>query len=490
MYKVMIVDDEKFIRKSIRNRMDWKKYGITQIEEAGNGEEALKLLDTFYPEIVLVDIRMPKMDGLAFITEAKKKYPEINYVIMSAYSDFSYAKTAIQLGVEAYLLKPVNKDELETLLNKVLHRMNEKKLNHMLRSIKVDDLDQGMILQYPHCLALAFYTMQEEDLAARISMIVKEQTVKNRDCCAYDLRDCSRSGCYVFLINMKEESQNLGRVCAESVLSAMEEPMWASVSLVFERGEFHKSVAQSLCFLKRKLFCPQKRLIVRSSWENSEASDKQRKMREELGQIYGLIRKGEFACVEDELISIIDGLLIEMMPVPLIEQGINEILVLLCHLPREAGDNMDFNILFHDFKSRDYLLAYENVEELKDSLKNLVRRLLRMVKNQGTADAIANIKEHVEKNYSDNLNVADLARKYGLNVSYLSTLFKERTGMNLTAYIEGTRMEKAKKLLKERDWTVTEVALHTGYSNSNYFSRVFKKYTGVTPGEYREMTKG
>ena len=242
--------------------------------------------------------------------------------------------------------------------------------------------------------------------------------------------------------------------------------------------------------MKRKLFCPQKRIIVRSSWESSEASEKQRKMHEELGQVYGLIRKGDFICVEDELISSIDGLLIETMPITLIEQGIDEILVMLCHLPREAGDDMDFNILFHDFKSRDYLLTYENVEELKDSLKNLVRRLLRMVKNQGTTDAIANIKEYVEKNYSDNLNVADLARKYGLNVSYLSTLFKERTGMNLTAYIEGTRMEKAKKLLKERDWTVTEVALHTGYSNSNYFSRVFKKYTGVTPGEYREMKKG
>ena len=84
MYKVMIVDDEKFIRKSIRNRIDWERFGITEIEEAANGQEALALQESFRPTIVLVDIRMPKMDGLAFITESKKRYPGINYIIMSS----------------------------------------------------------------------------------------------------------------------------------------------------------------------------------------------------------------------------------------------------------------------------------------------------------------------------------------------------------------------------------------------------------------------
>ena len=74
MYRVLIIDDEKFIRKSIRNRIDWEAFGIMEIEEAGNGEEALALMDSFRPQIVLVDIRMPRMDGLAFITEAKKKH--------------------------------------------------------------------------------------------------------------------------------------------------------------------------------------------------------------------------------------------------------------------------------------------------------------------------------------------------------------------------------------------------------------------------------
>ena len=490
MYKVMIVDDEKFIRKSIRNRMDWKKFGITQIEEAGNGEEALLLLDTFCPQIVLVDIRMPKMDGLAFITEAKKSHPEINYIIMSAYSDFSYAKTAIVLGVEAYLLKPVNKDELEALLNKLLHRINEEKLNRMLRSVKVDELEQVGILQYRYCLVLSFYSLREEEQGMRISAIVQNQMAQFENCFAYYLRDCSRSGCYVFLINMKEAGREAGRRCGEAVLEIMEEPlMRAAVSQVFEREACRKAVTQSLSFLKRKLFCPQKRMIANSPWENSDCTDKRRKMRDELEQVYDLIRKDRFDCVADELFGIIEWLILEINPITLIEEGIEEILVLLCHFPRSPGDDMDINILFHDFKSMDYLLLYETAEEVSERLKGLVRCQLAAVKNREGTDVIASIKEHIERNYGDALNVAELAKKYGLIVSYLSTLFKEKTGINLTAYIEGIRMEKAKRFLKEREWTVTEVALHTGYSNSNYFSRVFKKYTGVTPGEFRELER-
>ena len=108
-------------------------------------------------------------------------------------------------------------------------------------------------------------------------------------------------------------------------------------------------------------------------------------------------------------------------------------------------------------------------DRLKDSLKKIVSRLLDGVRNKESADVIISIREYIEKNYDDSLNVADLARKYGLNVSYLSTLFKERTGINITSYIEGIRMEKAMNLLRETNWKVTEVAFHVGYSNSGYF---------------------
>ena len=486
MYRVLIIDDEKFIRKSIRNRIDWEAFGIMEIEEAGNGEEAVALRDSFRPQIVLVDIRMPRMDGLAFITEAKKKHPGTDYVIMSAYSDFSYAKTAISLGVEAYLLKPVNKKELEELLRKILHRIHEKKLSGMNRSIRVDEADQNMIFQYPYVMAIGFYSAKE-DVGEKIAVELQSSLLLHQNCCVYFLRNCSRSTCYVFLINAVEEDREIGRQCARVVLDTMEEPeMRAAVSEVFAYRRFQEAVAQSICFLKRKMFSQESRMITRSLCENKEYTERKNRIREELEQVYRQIRKEEFSLAKATILECIDLLIQETSPVALIEEEINEILVFLSHVPGNAGGDIDFNILFHDFKSRDYLLAYRTEEELKTSLKNLVYNLFEAVQKKDSADVITRIREYIEKNYGEPLNATEIAQKYGLGVSYLSTLFKERTGINLTAYVEGVRMEKAKNLLKNKEWTVTDVAIHTGYSNSNYFSRVFKKYTGVTPREFRE----
>lgn len=487
MYKMIIIDDEKFIRKSIRNRMDWEKFGITQVDEAGNGEEALHLLDTLRPEIVLVDIRMPRMDGLQFIMEAKKKYPETNYIIMSAYSDFSYAKKAIDLGVEGYLLKPVDKEELEELLNKLLNRLNQKKLNRMLQNVRKGELARENILRHPYCLAMAVYAARDEDLGMKLLTIVEHQIEPEKECSVYYLSDFSRSDCYVFLLNLKEESRSTGLWCMKNAVKAMGDPqVRAAVSQVFGRERFQEAASQALCFLKSKIFDPDRAVISSGLWGLADREKEQRRsLREKCSQLYELLMADRFDIGERSLSSLIDQLLKETNSITLIEEGIEEILFLLDRLSGRLCGAMDFNILFHGFRSRDYLLTYDTGDQVKDELEKLVRELLAMLNSTETGDVIDSIREYIERNYRENLNVAELAREYGLNASYLSTLFKERTGINFTAYLEGIRMEKAKRLLEDGKESITEVALQTGYSNSNYFSKVFKKYTGVTPREFR-----
>lgn len=490
MYRVMIIDDEKYIRKSIRNRMDWEKFGITEIEEAGNGEEALALLDEFNPQIVLVDIRMPKMDGLAFIEEAKKTHPDIDYVILSAYSDFSYAKSAIKLGVEAYLLKPVDEEELGKLLQELLHKRKEEKLSRISRNIQTEPGGQEIPLHHKWVTALAFYSEKDEEYGARIEAVMKTETEQHQNCFSYYLRDCSRSTCYVFLLNTETGTQELAGRCAERVMEWIGDPdLLAAVSQAFEREGLQKAVSQSISYLKRKIFQPGKRLISHSVWETRDYTEAEKKFRQNLERVYAQISKGEFECVKDELGDLVDTLLTEQNSIAFIEEGIDEILVLLKHLPNEASGDMDFNVLFHDFRSIDYLLVYHTVDELRERLQSLIRRLIDMVMHREREDVVEKIKEYIERNYGDTLSVSWLADKYGLNVSYLSTLFKERTGINLVSYIEGIRMEKAKELLKGRQWSVTDIAIHTGYTNSNYFSKVFKKYTGISPREFRDVER-
>ncbi len=127
MYRVLIVDDERLIRSSILQRINWEDLGLEVDGMAANGVEALDFICSRHPHIVLVDIRMPLMDGLALIREARAVYDRpIRFVILSGYNDFSYARQAIQLGVSDYIQKPVDEEELGTALEKVIRRLHEE----------------------------------------------------------------------------------------------------------------------------------------------------------------------------------------------------------------------------------------------------------------------------------------------------------------------------------------------------------------------------
>jgi YesN/AraC family two-component response regulator len=127
MYKVLIVDDERLIRVSIRQRVNWDKMGIAVAGMAGNGLEALQFIELKRPDIVLVDIRMPLMDGLALIGEVRRKeISDVHFVIISGYNDFDYARQAIRLGVSDYIQKPVDEVELENTLRTIISGIENK----------------------------------------------------------------------------------------------------------------------------------------------------------------------------------------------------------------------------------------------------------------------------------------------------------------------------------------------------------------------------
>ena len=118
MYKVLIVDDEQLIRSGMIARFQYLNFKFERIREAASGVEALALLEKEPADIVITDIKMPDMDGMTLIREAKEKYPGTQFVILSGYAEFEYAETAIELGVKSYLLKPISNDELKRVMRK------------------------------------------------------------------------------------------------------------------------------------------------------------------------------------------------------------------------------------------------------------------------------------------------------------------------------------------------------------------------------------
>lgn len=143
MYRVMIIDDEKAIRSLIKKLINWEDYAAEVVGEAESGIEAINILDEVKPDIVFVDIRMPFMDGLTFLRYMTDIYTDIKIIIVTAYSDFSYARQCIELGVDKYILKPISKKEINNAFADVLSKVNRKRTDEM--GARVDNINQYVV---------------------------------------------------------------------------------------------------------------------------------------------------------------------------------------------------------------------------------------------------------------------------------------------------------------------------------------------------------
>lgn len=495
MYRVLLVDDEKFIRKSIRNRIDWEKYGFVVEAEAGNGEEALSLLEEIRPELVLVDIRMPVMDGLAFITEAKRKLPGSSYVIMSAYNDWEYAKKAIRLGVEDYILKPVEEEEMEKILAVIMQRLDKEKIARQIK--RTGKESGGPSLRAKLTAAIAFWD-ETGDLEQGITQSIRQNTfVSEQGWKVYDIEEYSREGCYLYLLNGDSLSETGIRSLLGQVLEQIAPKVYgeagikAAGSEVLDRADVRKAVSECIKALKGKMFFPERRIVYCSSFDREkEKNEKYREIREKIISAQRSFLKKEYQKSMQEFIAIVDKTIQPGNTAMLVEEMIHESLTMLRHFAESQSIGAEFDIMFNRFQSRDYLLLYRTAEELRENLKEMFGKFMDLYGNEENKDIVESVKDYIQENYAENINVADMAERFHTNANYLSTLFRKKTGVKLVNYIEGIRMEKAKEYLRNDVWTVTEIALETGYSDSNYFSKVFKRYAGVGPKQFREMEQG
>ncbi len=487
MYKVMIVDDEKYIRISIRYKIDWEHFGFMVEAEAQNGQEALDIISQIQPDVVLVDIKMPEMDGMTFIKVASNLHPQCIFVVMSAYNDFTYAKSALKFGVMDYLLKPIEEEELTTLLKKILYIKNEEWLRKQTWDLKQN---KKMFIR-GNVVSIAFYLEESEETGRIIKAEIEECALSlEEDLIVYYLEDFSISDCYVYFINADKLNNELIHQLIERVWNVIPNKKGvAAYSEIRENAEARAIVIQSISSLKKKIFYPDRRILANNLPDEKISLEKKKIFQKKISNILQWGYRKEYDTALYDLADVIDNTIKKEYSVEIIEEFVNDILTLFRYLMVEFNDDTDFNIIFHKLKNKDYLLKYHSESELKGNLTYLAEQIFNSLRSTQSDDVISKIKAYIKANYSNNLNVSDIARKFYLNSNYLSTIFKEKTGINLISYIEGIRMEEAKRLLVGSNLTISEVALKTGYLDPSYFSKVFKKYAGLTPRQFREKER-
>ncbi len=526
MYRVMIADDEKFVRKSIINRIEWEQRGLVLVGEADNGADALVLAGMVKPDIILVDIKMPIMNGIDLIRNVKKDHPGINFIILSGYDDFEYTKEAIKLGVANYIKKPIDENELnETLslvVNQIRHKeeneeqirdissqikkskavLHEKYLNNLLYShyhlleeeVKFTYGDFGLLLVYirentctDHPMGLMTETIQQN-----VSDLMK--TMPDTHLHAYVFPNPIHPNEIRILLNGHTLSGQLGRI-ADRLHDALYKTLCPSQS-----ADISISVSSSFCGiqeipqiylqciekLKRKILPGQSPVLYEKDMDTPDLIFSEF-VYQSVSRLKKFMENRDLHNVTRTLEKIFDGRNEKKFSVALLESIVLEI----HNAIKRSVIKLDVQISgfsVNDLFQPEYLLKFNNLDELKQDLSSLLHEFIGLSHmEEGTL--ISRIRQYMLEHYAENLSLSKIAQEHYLNPSYLSQLFKSKTGENISRFLEDIRIEKARELLSGLSVSVVDVAFMVGYNDARYFSKVFKKNTGMLPSAYQERHK-
>lgn len=365
MTKVLIVDDEEPVRDAVKILGDWDRAKIVNIYEAVNGKMGLELQEIYKPDIVFVDMKMPEMDGVEYLRIAENKYPDAVYIVISGYDNFEFTRQAIKSRVIDYLLKPINKSELNNALDKALEVIKSKKQS---RANLLGTSD-----------------------AVLCSQFVEEQYERT------------------YILSLKEQLRN----------SLPNESLECS----------HNIIKKYISDCRKRKYFPRQ-----------DAN-----------------------------------------------RSINEFFYVLNDIAIDSG--VPINYLPSEETFQDEILKFDDYEKLIYSMVThyyeMIRKYLRSFDNFD----IRTVKEYIDNRYHEQIKLSTFTEKYYMSREYLLKKFKCQYGCGIHEYILQVRMLRAKELLNDTNVKIQAISQMLGYSDSNYFSKAFKNYYGISPTEYRDSSK-
>ncbi|POP32707.1 hypothetical protein C3B58_10770 [Lactonifactor longoviformis] len=534
MVKVLVVDDEAYIRRGIIHKVKRLTDFVDEIEEAKNGEEAFHKINSFRPDIVITDIKMPGMNGLLLIEKSLEKNPFIKFIIISGYDDFEYARKAVRLGVFDYLLKPIVNDELKQALVSLKQKIQEERKNARLLGNWAENAEKDMIYKKNRIMesfcrwtgeipgelldkVLEYGSIQEDGYITGIQIEVLEQ--KNQYCLP------GENGLYPFVvtnileeclekngrcIGFYEESQN---VKAGALVYHTYSIRRLEKELLAVRDKIMEISGLSVCFA---LGNPQRSLkAFPKSYREAGNALQQKMIYDTKGVItqedYGLIQKNDYTISENDRRLLSHYLLfIAADQEKLTELGIKMIddfyekkvsyrnlktayLDLVITVLNEVKNRN--NGQYREIYELDVEKIFEqcnSIEGLKKHFRGLIESIAQVTKTEDSDSSkgiIKEIEQRIHTEYFHDLKLSALANEYYINQSYLSTLFLQETGKNFIKYLTEVRLEKARELLETTQFSTSQVAEFVGYNDRSYFTSVFQKKMGVSPAEYRKKVK-
>lgn len=537
MYKVLIADDEKRICKLIRGLVDWDEKGLVVVGIVHNGQEALNIVKQDKPDIIITDIRMPELGGLELIREVKKANPEIDFIIISGYRQFEYARKALQYGAEDYLLKPIREKELNRVLDQIVLKKKDTKVKEeQHRHLEQSAMEHTKILNQTFVQELISGTLSNDILSdqrllnreyqysfpyksfvvAGIRMDVDSENTSLRE-----IQEILKKRVYAIVDN------NLGDLEALKYTAAVvEEVLYLVINFMPTEWETLRHAVRHVISDTQNI--GSKSMPVHATVGMSTIADQTEKLPECVRQVHHALAdrvvKGVDRIIdaqtgrEDKNVEDYISYSVQRQLLGCVEsRNLQGVLDIIRNVRQELDDCEESSgrLLRDIWKEIVELLLVgckaflgnKDAEDIrsncvrvcemyykKEQLEHFVRNTAIDIFNRMSRDEeekekkpIQIARQYISLHYAESLTLETVSAYVDLNAAYFSSIFKKETGQSFSEFLTEVRMKKARELLCDRKRTVLEIADSVGYGDEKYFSRSFKKHVGLTPSEYRRL---
>lgn len=529
MYKIMLADDEGIVIDSLKFIIE-KEFGDEcQIEYAKTGRSVIELAENYRPDIAIMDIQMPGINGIDAMKEIRANNKNIIFIVMSAYDKFDYAKEAIKLGVMEYITKPMEKNKIIAALQKAMGKIDKERMkrsNDLLIREKLETvvpiIESGLIYN----MLFQEHFTEDIDNYKNLLGLTQNQAYMLAVVCGDGQEGSHMTNAVGSSVKMQQHDKVV-RECMKEyypnciVGSAMGNKLAVMIPYDGDKMEYNERIAiieksrELVRDLRRKTDISF-RVGISSVKTLEEARDSYKEALNALTmttgsvahvddlpigcqyeadypihlekRLFAEVKNGEtdhaIATAETYFDLVAANYADDLMNMRL---KVLEFALFAEHLAYESGG------MTYEFRAReDYLptiMAINDLDTLKKWFRDKIGTATHNVSckaSEKSMSVVETAKEYIQNNYSKDISLDDVSRTVNISPYYFSKIFKEETGEGFVEYLTGIRIEKAKELLNTTEYSIKEICSMVGYADPNYFSRSFKKNVGVTPTEYKE----
>lgn len=495
VYNALLVDDEKTILETLRNTIAWNQFGFDEVFVAADANKALAIMEDNRIDLLITDIHMPNMNGLEFLKLVRRSHPHTHCIILTAYNEFEYARKAISLGVENFLLKPIETEEIENTIEKAVDNIYTKQNNN------------EMLFRNNILLRWATGKISNEELSMRSGML--NINIYLPQYCVICMRKRqgkkSFSGFRTQVVNTIADHHEVYRFNNEKGRFVLivggrnmdTDKMIRKLQDIATDLEIRSDIALSIG------------PMVNSSDSLSLSYQMASNMIESAdlsGSDLTVVKESNFKNHEDDVLAKEIHTIYMKDDKELRTKEYKNISDKLLKNTKHCGNNEVISVLYHAIL-RVFLLEFPKEEDIPEQIQNRTELFTANLTGDKFSSSVIDLLDYtyllfkyyfenfspiiqatityIHDNYSDSLSIKDFSNKNNMSSAYLGYLFKNETGMFFNNYLTQYRISCAINLLKNTDIQINEISDQIGFSSTSYFISCFKKQTGLSPKQYR-----